>query len=85
MDATLYLYTKKNSIQGNKKKKKKGFTVSKWRPNYQFSFRFISISAKIWETTFSHFFSNEIWLIIGDYEYIYITEIKLEIFTPVGF
>ena len=51
-------------------------------------FRFawvISILAKIWNITFLNKFFNEIWLIIGDYEYINITEKKLDIFIPVRF
>ena len=51
-------------------------TVSKWRPNNRFSFRDISISAKIWKTTFPKEFFNEIWLKLGEYEYINIAEIK---------
>ena len=76
---TIYLYTKKKHIQA-KKILKKIFTVSKWRPNYRFSFCVISILAKIWKTTFTKEFFNEIWLIIGDYEYIYNTNIKMEKF-----
>ena len=53
------------------------WTVSKWRQNNRFSFRVISISAKIWKTTFPKEFFNEIWLKLGDHEYIYIAEIKL--------
>ena len=50
-------------------------TVSKWRPNNRFLFRVISILAKIWKNTFPKEFFNEIWLKVGEYEYIYITEI----------
>ena len=48
--------------------------VSKWRPNNRFLFRVISILAKIWKTTFPKEFFNEIWLKVGEHEYIYITE-----------
>ena len=41
---------------------------SKWRPNYRFSFRVISISAH----------NRSFWLIIGVCEYIYNTEMKME-------
>ena len=37
---------------------------------------FISISAKIWKTTFPKEFFNEIWLKLGDHECITIAEIK---------
>ena len=50
-------------------------TVSKWRRNNQFLFRVISILAKMWKTTFPKEFFNEIWLKVGEHEYIYITEI----------
>ena len=52
-------------------------TVSKWGPNNWFSFRLISILARIWKTTFPKEFFNEIWLKLEDHEYIYIAEIKL--------
>ena len=57
------------------KKNWKCGTVSKWWPNNQFLFRVISILAKIWKTTFPKEFFNEIWLKVGEHEYIYITEI----------
>ena len=60
------------------KKKWKCCTVSKWRPNNRFLFRVISILAKIWKTTFPKEFYNEIWLKVGEHEYIYITEITFE-------
>ena len=50
-------------------------TVLKWRPNNRFLFCVISILAKIWKTTFPGEFFNEIWLKVGEHEYIYITEI----------
>ena len=53
-------------------------TVSKWRPNNQVLFRVISILAKIWKTTFIKEFFNEIWLKVGEHEYIYITEVTFE-------
>ena len=33
---------------------------------------------KIWKTTFRMEFFNEIWLKVGEHEYIYIFEIKFE-------
>ena len=44
----------------------------------RFLFRIISILAKIWKTTFLKEFFNEIWLKVGEHEYIYITEITFE-------
>ena len=41
-------------------------------------FRVISILAKIWKTTFPMKFFNEIWLKVGEHEYIYINEITFE-------
>ena len=35
----------------------------------------ISILANIWKSTFPKEFFNEIWLKVGEHEYIYITEI----------
>ena len=43
------------------------------------------ILAKIWKTTCLKEFFNGICLIIGDYKYFCITEIKIENFAPVGF
>ena len=34
--------------------------------------------AKIWKTTFPMEFFNEIWLKVGEHEYIYIFEIRFE-------
>ena len=52
---------------------------------WSISFRIISISAKIWKTTFPKEFLNEIWVIIGDYENINIAEIKIvTVFFPPG-
>ena len=48
--------------------------ISKWWPNNQFLFRVISILAKIWKTTFPKEFFNEIWLKVGEHEYIYIVK-----------
>ena len=64
-----------NSQFWKKKKKWKCCSVSKWRSNNQFLFRVISILAKIWTTFFPKEFFNEIWLNVGEHEYIYITEI----------
>ena len=50
--------------------------MSKWLPNNRFSFRIISILAKIRKTTFPKKFFNEIWLKLGDHEYTNIAEIK---------
>ena len=63
------------------------FTVSKWHPNDQFLFCFISILiGKNLKNLFSKRIFNEIWLIIGDHEYINIAEIKIgTIFIPVEF
>ena len=44
----------------------------------EFSFCENSHITKIWKTTFPIEFFNEIWLKIGEYEYIYIFEIKFE-------
>ena len=41
-----------------------------------------SISAKLGKNTFPKEFFDEIWLTIWDYEYIYISEIKMENSTP---
>ena len=71
---TISIYTNHNHISG--KKIQNICTVSKWRPNNQFSFRVISISAKIWKPTFPKEFFNEIWLKLGDHEYINTAEIK---------
>ena len=46
----------------NSAKKKKIENVSKWRPNNRFSFRVISILAKILKNPFPKEFFNEIWL-----------------------
>ena len=47
--------------------------------------RVISISAKIWKTTFQNEFFNEIWLIIGDHECINIAETQIGHFYFRGF
>ena len=44
----------------------------------RFLFRVISISAKIWKTTFPKEFFNEIWRKVGEHEHIYITEITFK-------
>ena len=69
------MYTNHNYISGEKKYKN-FCTVSTGQPNNRFSFRVISILAKIWKTTFPKEFFNEIWLKLGDHEYINIAEIK---------
>ena len=71
---TIYVRDIKN--QNSAKTFLKCCIVSKWRPNNRFLFRVISILAKFWKTTFPKDFLNEIWLKEGEYEYIYITEIK---------
>ena len=58
------------------KKNWKCCTVSKWRSNNWFLFHVISILARIWKTTFPKEVFNEIWLKVGEHEYIYITEIR---------
>ena len=70
---TIYVRAIKN--HNSAKKFWKCCTVSKWRPNNRFLFHDISILAKIWKTTFPKEFFNEILLKVGEYEYIYITEI----------
>ena len=60
------------------KKNQKCSTVSKWRPNNRFMFRVISILAKIWKNTFPKEFFKEIWLKVGEHQYIYITEITFK-------
>ena len=72
---TIYVWTIKDHNSG---KKIKCCTVSKWRPNNRFLFCVISILAKIWKTTFPKEFFNEIWLKVGEQEYIYIIEITFE-------
>ena len=68
-------YKKSQFCKKKKKKNWKCCTISKWQPNNQFLFRVILILAKIWKTTFPKEFFNEIWLKVGEQEYIYITEI----------
>ena len=70
---TIYVWIIKN--HNSTKKFWKCCTVLKWRPNNRFLFCVISILAKIWKTTFPGEFFNEIWLKVGEHEYIYITEI----------
>ena len=65
-------------IHNSAKKIWKCCTVSKWQPNNRFLFRIISILAKIWKHIFPKEFYNEIWLKVGEHEYIYITEITFE-------
>ena len=64
-------YKKSQFCKKKKKKKWKCCTVSKWQPNNRFFFCVISILAKIWKTTFRKEFVNEIWLKVGEHEYIY--------------
>ena len=45
----------------------------------EFSFRENSHVTKIWKTTFPKEFFNEIWLKVGEHEYIYIFEVKFEL------
>ena len=73
------IYVRAIKITILQKKIWKCCTVSKWQPNNLFLFRVISILAKIWKTTFPRKESlNEILLKVGEYEYIYITEITLK-------
>ena len=60
------------------RKLKIGSTVSKWRPQTQFSCRDKKIPAKNWKTIFPREFCNKIWLIIVKHKYIHIAEIKFE-------
>ena len=71
---TIYVRAIKN--HNSAKKILKFCTVSKWRPNNRFLFRVILILAKYWKTNFPKEIFNEIWLKEGEYEYIYIIEIK---------
>ena len=77
--APYYVWT---IINHNSAKKKKKFeNVVLFQNGGQitdFYFRVISILAKIWKTTFPKEFFNEIWLKVGEYEYIYITEITFK-------
>ena len=69
-------YKKITILQKNKNWK--CCTVSKWRPNNRILFRGISILTKIWKNTFRKEFVNEIWLKVGEHDYINITEITFE-------
>ena len=71
---TIYVWTMKNHNSA----KKENWALSKWRPNNRFLFCVISILAKIWKTTFPKESFNEIWLKVGEHEYIYITEITFK-------
>ena len=44
----------------------------------EFLFRKNSHVTKIWKTTFPMEFFNDIWLKVGEHEYIYIFEMKFE-------
>ena len=67
---TIYIYTNCNHISGKK------YKIFVRFQNNQFSFCVILISAKIWKTAFPKEFFNEIWLKLGDHEYINIAEMK---------
>ena len=67
---------KQTHKQTNKQTNKIYVPVSNWWPNNRFSFRVISISAKIWKTNFPKEFFNEIWLKLGVQERINIAEIN---------
>ena len=74
---TICIYTNHNHISG---KKYNFYTISKRRPNNRFhfaSFRFRrKFEKKKKKTTFPKEYFNEIWLKLGDHEYINIAEIK---------
>ena len=79
----MYSYTRKNHIQAKKSKKMiYRFKMAAKLPIFM-SRHFIS--ANIWKNTFPKEFFDEIWLIIGDNEYIYNTEMKIEKFYSMRF
>ena len=64
--------------QNTAKKSKIVYTITKWRPKKQFLSRDIKFPTKNGKTTFPKEFFLEIWLIIEDCKYNYVTaEIKL--------
>ena len=62
--------------QNTAKKSKIRYTITKWRPKYQFLSRDKKFLTKNGKTTFPKEFFLEIWLIIEDCEYNYTAEIK---------
>ena len=75
-----YIHTLKKKNIFKQKIPKNDLPFQNGRQNTYISFRGISILAKIWKSTFPKEFFNEIWFIIGEYEYIYNTEIKIDKF-----
>ena len=77
MNTALHIYTLKTTVFKQKKRPKK-ITVTKWPPNDRYSFRARCFDfGKNLKNTFPMKCFNEIWLIIGDHEYIKIPEIKI--------
>ena len=72
---TIYTYTNHNHISGKKYKIFVPFQNGGQKTDFHFASN-VLISAKIWKTTFLKEFFNEIWLKLGDHEYINIAEIK---------
>ena len=85
MNTTLYIYTFKRIISKQKKEKKsEKNTVSKMAAKLPiFALRHFNFSENL-KNHFSKGIFNEIWLIIGDYKYIYITETKFGNFYSCG-
>ena len=72
-------YKKSQFCKKKKKKKKENANVAPFQNGGQitdFYFASFSILAKIRKTTFPKEFFDDIWLKVGESEYIYITEIK---------
>ena len=69
MNVTLYIYTLKRIIFKHKNKKKKIYRLKMAAKLLIFALRHFDFG-KLSKTTLSKEFFNEIWLIIGDYEYI---------------
>ena len=61
------------------KKSEKRFIILKWKPNTNICslHHFIFGENLKKKNTFPKEFFNEMWLIVGDYKYFYITEIKI--------
>ena len=62
----------------NQQKRKKNVQFQNGGQKTNFRFRKISHVTKIWKTTFPKEFFSEIWLKVGEHEYIYIFEMKFE-------
>ena len=72
-----HLYTKKNHIQVKSQKKKMIY-------RFEMAAKLPIFTLRKFKTTFPEKFSNEIWLMKENYEYIYIAEIKSRIFYSCG-